>query len=618
MIVKMKRITLIGPYLNKEKVLDLLQKAGVVDIIEKEMESIPQIAEMVVLEKIQKALDILKSYEEEFSEKKEDFISSNKDFNLKSIDAESIADMVIKNNNDIEMMTNNISNLEKAISTQELWGNFDYNEIKKLKNDGIIYIQFWSSSSFKRIKFEEGQVPIIVNKTKKETYFITISKKPYEMIDNSTEMTFYHSVEDLKSALEDSKVSIKENKVKLYNITNIAKDNLEAALIEYTNKTEFQKAKLNLNNEIEGSVYTLEGWCPVSELAKLDNTLAKQSVHLIIEDPTREDEIPITIKNRAFTKLFEPITKLYSLPDYFELDLTALFAPLFWLFFGLCLGDAGWGAIILIGAIIGFFKAKKQTRPLLVLGMFFAVMTIIIGLITGTVLGFSTREVPVLKELIVIKDAQQQQMVLFYLSLLLGVFQIYLGLIANTINLMKYESFISGLYPIGKMIFLAGIFIIIAPMVEPTFPKVPSLIVNILLIVGLVMILIFNSTGNIFKRIGNGLWELYNIVTGFFGDVLSYIRLFALGLSGSILGLVINQIGANILKGISVPILNYVIYFIFLAILHLLMLLLSALGSFVHPLRLTFVEFYKNAGFKGSAKVYRPFALKVVAREKAS
>jgi len=127
--------------------------------------------------------------------------------------------------------------------------------------------------------------------------------------------------------------------------------------------------------------------------------------------------------------------------------------------------------------------------------------------------------------------------------------------------------------------------------------------------VGIVLILFFNDLkANIFLRIGKGVWELYNI-TGIFGDLLSYVRLFALGLSGGVLGIVVNQLAGQLL---GIPVLGIILYALFLLVGHTGVLLLSALGAFVHPMRLTFVEFYKNAGFTGGGKAYKPLAARKI------
>ena len=111
---------------------------------------------------------------------------------------------------------------------------------------------------------------------------------------------------------------------------------------------------------------------------------------------------------------------------------------------------------------------------------------------------------------------------------------------------------------------------------------------------------------NIFARFGKGIWDLYSAITGIFGDVLSYIRLFALSASGGILGYVINSISLPVLH--SVPVLGPILFIIIMVIGHGANIALSGLGAFVHPMRLTFVEFYKNAGFEGGGKKYKPYA----------
>ena len=131
---------------------------------------------------------------------------------------------------------------------------------------------------------------------------------------------------------------------------------------------------------------------------------------------------------------------------------------------------------------------------------------------------------------------------------------------------------------------------------------------TITLYVSLGMIVFFsNPKGNIFASIGKGIWDLYGI-TGIFGDVLSYIRLFALGVSSTILGYVINSMALQIKE---IPYVGIILFVIFLILGHTGNILISSLGSFVHPMRLTFVEFYKNAGFEGGGKEYKPFSNKI-------
>jgi V/A-type H+-transporting ATPase subunit I len=126
-----------------------------------------------------------------------------------------------------------------------------------------------------------------------------------------------------------------------------------------------------------------------------------------------------------------------------------------------------------------------------------------------------------------------------------------------------------------------------------------------LLVISGVLIFLLNTPGlNIFLRIGSGVWDTYSIITGVFGDLLSYIRLFALGISSAILGFVFNDISLQML---SVPYVGWLFFLLILIIGHSMNIAMATLGSFVHPMRLTFVEFYENAGFTGGGIEYKPF-----------
>ena len=119
--------------------------------------------------------------------------------------------------------------------------------------------------------------------------------------------------------------------------------------------------------------------------------------------------------------------------------------------------------------------------------------------------------------------------------------------------------------------------------------------------------MVLNKPGaSVFSRIGGGLWDSYGMVTGLFGDLLSYIRLFALGISSAILGFVFNDISLQLLE---VPWIGWLLFLIILVAGHSINLFLAVLGGFIHPMRLTFVEFYKNAGFEGGGKEYKPIII---------
>lgn len=182
-------------------------------------------------------------------------------------------------------------------------------------------------------------------------------------------------------------------------------------------------------------------------------------------------------------------------------------------------------------------------------------------------------------------------------------------MVLKVVNISKQKGFRYSLSVIGWIVLLLTLIIFKGGAALKLLDEARvAFLFNILFIFSLVLIFLFNTPGiNVFLRIGNGIWDSYNVITGIFGDLLSYIRLFALGISSSILGFVFNDISSQML---SVPYIGWLFFIVLLLIGHSLNIFMATLGGFVHPLRLTFVEFYKNAGFNGGGLDYKPFKLK--------
>jgi V/A-type H+-transporting ATPase subunit I len=286
--------------------------------------------------------------------------------------------------------------------------------------------------------------------------------------------------------------------------------------------------------------------------------------------------------------------------------MTPFFAPFFVMFFGFCMGDLGYGALICIITLALILSKKlKGMSDILWLGFFLGFGTVIMGTISGTFFGVPLLDVegiPVLDKLKTIMFQPDGIYSAFYVSLIIGVFQILFGMCLKIINMTKLYGFGAAVSTIGWVIMLLGgiVTFLIDGIGIPFYAC---------LIVGAVLVYLLNGPINSFaapfKNIGSGLWDTYNMATGLLGDVLSYIRLFALGLSGSILGLVFNDLAMNMKP--DIPVVGTIVMLLILVFGHTMNIALSALSAFVHPMRLTFVEFYKNSGFVGGAKQYEPF-----------
>jgi V/A-type H+-transporting ATPase subunit I len=195
---------------------------------------------------------------------------------------------------------------------------------------------------------------------------------------------------------------------------------------------------------------------------------------------------------------------------------------------------------------------------------------------------------------------------MFYFALIIGGMQILFGFFIKIFNITKRRGFKYALSSLGWFIFLVSV-IVYAVGGKLGFLDLDVIRYGLYIMMGIAGILIFvfnNPDKNIFIRLGGGIWDSYGVVTGLFGDVLSYIRLFALGISSAILGFVFNDIS---LQFLNIPYIGWLFFLILLLVGHSINLFLATLGGIIHPMRLTFVEFYKNAGFQGGGKKYEPF-----------
>jgi V/A-type H+-transporting ATPase subunit I len=196
-------------------------------------------------------------------------------------------------------------------------------------------------------------------------------------------------------------------------------------------------------------------------------------------------------------------------------------------------------------------------------------------------------------------------MFLFVLALALGIVQILFGMVLRAITTTRAFGLKYALATIGWIIVLVAGMLMLLPGMAGFELGIPKIVLWGLIGAGVFMMLFLNNPGkNPFVNLGGGLWNTYNDVTGFLSDALSYIRLFAIGLSGGVLATVFNDLAVGMSP--DIPVVGQVVSLIILLIGHGLNLFMSTLSSMVHPLRLTFVEFYKNAGFEAAGRTFDP------------
>lgn len=490
------------------------------------------------------------------------------------------------------------------------WGDFDLTKITRLAAHGL-EIQLCIASKKEYEKYDFGSLTCqVVHRNANQVYFVVIGRAEFSIPFESVKVP-----ESTLSELARSEQSIhKENKTILQQIASFANclPQIKAELVQVENDLSFAMAQGSYQEHKDGAILSLTGWFPEGMEKELVKYLNIEKFTYAIEKPKPENDVPVMLQNRRYTRLFEPITKIFELPNYYELDPTPLIAVFYPIMFAYCLGDAGYGLIFFMAAFMGWFSFLKNARSMALMGMILGLMTALMGLVkSGSVFGMPTTSdqwefFSVLGQYVIIPDDRDFIFNAFNVALMIGVVQIFLGIFISIYNKLRYEHWTNAIAQLGKLMIVTGIiWIFLADMQEMSELQYFGILRNLLLIVGILLVLFFHDMAQALPtRAATGLLPLFFIFTGILGDVLSYVRLFALGVASSVLGLVVNQIGMQIMGNSWWGI---VIGVVFLLLGHSLNFCIAVLGSFVHPLRLTFVEFYNNAQFKGGGKEYRPF-----------
>lgn len=507
----------------------------------------------------------------------------------------------------IQQVAHKLQAVEKELVQLEPWGDFDPKSVARLRDAGY-QIDFYICSDK---QFKEEWVDLYnateINHVGSKLYFVTVMPKG-ENIDLEVETAKLPdcSLSDLHVRKENLAKQSEALQARLKDLAASVVPDLQAAQAQVHSQIEFSKVVLNTDSLADNKLMLLQGWAPADCVSKIKDFLESKEVYYEVADPTPEDDVPILLDNKGFFRLFEPIMRLYMLPKYNELDLTPFFAPFFMLFFGLCLGDSGYGLFMLLAVTVYRLVAKNisaSMKPILTLVQLLGASTMVCGLLTGTCFGFNLYDIqlPLFQSLKEAISLDNQQM--FNLSLILGGVQIIFGMILKAVNQTIQFGFKYAVATIGWLFILVSTAIAFA---APGFMPMGGTVHMVFLAIGVLMAYLYNSPGkNVFVNIGLGLWDSYNMATGLLGDVLSYVRLFALGLSGGILASVFNSLAVgmspdNVIAGPIVMVLIFVIG-------HAINMFMNVLGAMVHPMRLTFVEFFKNSGYEGGGKEYKPF-----------
>lgn len=596
MITKMKKISFLAFHKGYEEFLEHLRNLGIVHVVEKQEGVLSD-------ESLQESVRLMQRYQNAMDELQK-LADKQVKAGAERKSAEEILAVYEKYVANKQVLEQKLQSLNRDAQQLQVWGDFSGESIQRLNRAGYV-IKFFTSplKSFKQEWVDEYNA-IEIYSDKQKICFVTITPLN-KVVDIDAELCQLpeSSLSEIESETAKVEQLLKENLQTAQSVAGYAEEVLSEAKAALDSSINFGKVKLSGESIVADKLILLEGWVPAEKVDSVSSELKNLQVLFDIEDPTPEDNIPIQLKNNKFAKLFEPLTKLYMLPTYQELDLTLFFAPFFMLFFGLCLGDMGYGLLMIVGLPI-FTKLFQLINPnfskwLVVL---FGASTILCGTLSGSFFGFSIYDIDIpfiqnMKELLYTDNST-----MFTVSLCIGVVQILFGMIIKAVNLTIQCGFKNAISTIGWIVLLLTVIVAVLLKVDFSNP----IIIALLAISGIGIFLLNSPGKNPLLNIGLGLWDTYNMATGLLGDVLSYVRLFALGLSGGILANVFNSMAVGMSP--DIPVVGFIVTALIFAIGHALNIFMNILGAIVHPMRLTFVEFFKNAGYEGGGVEYKPFS----------
>lgn len=514
-----------------------------------------------------------------------------------------LAEDVINTVSEKDAMESQLSQLHRDMEERMPWGKFDVKNLEKLQECGLKLHFYKAKTSAMDPAWTENYALSEISNDGTSTYFVVVSDDENydfplkEMPAPDSDCT------DIEKKINDLQYEIEKKYRHLAELKCHEKD-LQKELDKTMSKLDLHLAHISGTKAAEDYITVLEGFAPAEKEAEVKEMLDREEVLYLVDKAKVDDNPPIKLKNNKYVSMFELLTDMYGRPKYNEFDPTVFISIFFMLFFAFCMGDAGYG-LVLIGASI---LLKKMMPDIAKLGMVLGIATTIIGLLFHTF--FSTD----MLTWSIIPEAVKKCMVpteiagfdgTMVLAILVGIVHICLAMVVKTYQATRVNGFANSLGTWGWTLLIVGGVIVgglaLIGVMETTVATWVIIIIGILSALGIFFL--NNIHRNPLVNMGVGLWDTYQMVTGLLGDVLSYLRLYALGLAGAKLGEAFNAIGVQALGDGGI---NWIWFILIVVIGHVLNVAMCVLGAFVHPLRLNFLEFFKNSGYEGTGRKYNP------------
>jgi len=595
-LVKMRKFYFVGPLEKRDSTVAKLEELGVLHVQDL-AEQVPEPPAELVAEaaRAQRAVDLLRRVHAG--------MKTPPDTREKGEIAELLGayEQTLQKKNQWEQ---ELSQLEKEFRALEPWGAFEPEDVRLLEDHGV-FVRFYLTSekalakeaAFLQNAFWHRAVELQGAHNRGVTAIFAGTPPEDAPFDRMPLPT--RSLRELEKAIAKHKEGVARAQEKLEELSAYLPV-FERHLREVQSR--LARARVTAGLLEDGPVFAVAGFAPAAREKDIFAAFSGTTTAVVAEDPAPDDDVPIAFSNGPLVRPFEVLIKMFNLPHYREPDPTILVAPFMGAFFGFCFGDGAYGLLLFLLAtfLASRFKNNASMLPFFRLLQILGVFTLVIGLMLGSVFGVSLPNLKALQSIqsaFLLRTYSQKPTEFFYFALKIGVFQVMVGYIIKLVLSIGRRQFQTALCTLGWMTILVfGYFMISKWTLAPRY-LVPAL-------AGVGIMFVFSDTSSsIAKRLGAGAWGIYN-VAGLFGDVMSYARIFGLGLSSAIIASVVNEMAMTLLG--PRPGLGWIFAPILLIFGHTFNFAMSIIGSLVHSARLNFLEYYGKF-FEGGGKEYAPF-----------
>ena len=640
--LKMKKIELIAMLTESKKIIELLQRRGVVEITRNEDEELENTNVTAVVGEFDKfrntasqALEIINNYAPEKASVKELLGGKTEvekhEFGREAMHMEQVmsaANDIIKNQRIITDSSSAAAQLQIKCDMLERWKPLDVPLNFKGTATTAAYIgtlPYLTTAEELEEKLPEGCSAEVISSTKEQTnLFIICSKEAYNEAGDILRKLAFAYVSEPESKTPSELISAYSSEIeRLDKEAEKAEENI-VKLAENRQQLRFVIDYLQMRKEkydaLSGlgfteNTFVLNGYIPEKYADSLQKEIeSKYTAAITFTDPSEDEDVPVLLENSKFSTPVEEITKMYAMPGKSDVDPTPIMSFFYYLFFGMMLSDAGYGLLMVIGTTIALRKFKLETTMKKTLTMFrnCGISTVFWGALFGSWFGdivqvvarnFFDKEIG---SIALWFEPLTDPVKLLLVSFGLGILHLLLGVavafkmtwdtgkkLDAVFDALPIYLIVLGIAPVGAAMFI-------------TVPEPLKTAGLYMLIAGVVILVLTagRTSKSIFGKFFGGLYALYNTATGYFGDILSYSRLLALGLATGSIASVINLIG-------TMPenkVIKLIVLIIVFVVGHIANLAINLLGAYVHTDRLQFVELFSKF-YTGGGREFAPLTV---------